>query len=302
MSIQRRGDAGFQALLNTGANIKAACEAAYPDVDYTYLIKDRANANNWQMLDTVRGSNAVLQTNAAAAETTYSAPSGNSVGYVWRRGAAFGHDVVLDAGAGSAKTVAHALGATPHFMMRVSRTNGGRLWGVYHRNMNATPQNGYLDLRGTSAYTADGTFWNSTAPTSGVFSVGTYLAANAENFVTHLWTSIPGFSLFGSYVGNGSADGRFVWCGFRPRFVLVKRADATGDWYIHDAARSPSNVMGNLLSPNGSGVEFNTGTRLLDFTASGFKFRSSDFDVNASGNTYIFAAFAEVPFKFATAR
>lgn len=304
MSIQRRGDAGFQAILNTGANIKAACEAAFPGVDYTYLIKDRANANNWQMLDTLRGSNAVLQTNATAAETTYSAPTGNSVGYVWRRGAAFGHDVVLYTGNGANRTIAHSLNVEPHMIWVKGRTGavgGNQNWRVYHRNANASPASGGLLLSSTGAFGAASGYWNNTAPTSSVFSVGTDSGVNNSDgtYIAYLWTSIPGFSLFGSYRGNGSTDGPFVWCGFKPRFVMIKSATASAtEWCIYDAARLGYNPDNNLLRI-GAVVEQTDDD--IDFTAGGFKLRRSSPNFN-DGNTFIFAAFAEVPFKFATAR
>jgi hypothetical protein len=145
-----------------------------------------------------------------------------------------------------------------------------------------------------------------------VFSVGTSTDVNATGgtYAAYCFAEIAGFSKFGSYTGNGSADGPFVFCGFRPRFVMVKRFDTTGDWYIVDTARSSSsggNVIDQKLYPNSSVVENGGSGELIstnnfDILSNGFKSRTLNGNTNASGGTYIFAAFAEVPSKYALAR
>jgi hypothetical protein len=140
-------------------------------------------------------------------------------------------------------------------------------------------------------------------PTSNLFYASTViLNAVGDNFIAYLWAEVAGFSRFGSYKGNGSADGPFVYCGFKPRYVMVKRTDTTTDWQIIDSARDTYNVAGNLLEPNQAYSETGTGTYNVDFVSNGFKLRHVSATLNASGGTYIFAAFAEAPFKYATAR
>ena len=116
--------------------------------------------------------------------------------------------------------------------------------------------------------------------------------------IAYCWHSVEGFSKFGTYTGNGSADGPFVWCGFRPAFILVKEYTSADDWLIYDAARDPYNVAGRVLRPDTAAAEFDGrgGSRDVDFLSNGFKFRSSNATMNGSGAGYIFMAFAEHPF------
>ncbi len=293
---------GLRVLLDTGANIKTTCDAAYPGADLLALIKDRANINNWQAIDTVRGTNAVLQPNTTTAETTYSAPSGSSVGYVWKRGAPYGFDIVTYTGTGAARTVAHGLGAVPHFV--IVKPRGGTIangWRVYHRSL--TSAGYYLQLNSTAAQDTYSD-WNSTAPTASVFSVNGTPAQttneNGTNYVAYCWTEIPGFSRIGAYTGNGSSDGIFVWCGFKPCFVLIKSNTSATSWMIYDAARNPANPADLRLAPNVTNAEASSGA--IDFVANGFKLRANDANTNGGATGYVFAAFAEAPFKYATAR
>ena len=124
------------------------------------------------------------------------------------------------------------------------------------------------------------------------------LIGSSNTQVAYCFAEVPGFSKFGSYTGNGSADGPFVYCGFRPRWILVKRVDAASDWVIYDAARSPNNIVSAALYPYLANAE---GTvTFTDFTSQGFKIRDSAF--NQNGGTYIYAAFADLPFQLAPAR
>jgi hypothetical protein len=123
---------------------------------------------------------------------------------------------------------------------------------------------------------------------------------NNDNYVAYLWSEVAGFSKFGSYTGNGSSDGPFVFCGFRPRFIMFKRSDASSDWRIQDTSRSTSNQQSTALMPNLSNSE-DTGANVIDVLSNGFKARDSG-AFNTSSATYIFAAFAEAPFKYSLAR
>jgi hypothetical protein len=120
--------------------------------------------------------------------------------------------------------------------------------------------------------------------------------------LAYCWAEIAGFSKFDSYTGNGSADGPFVYTGFRPKFVLIKRTDTTGNWRLHDTSRDTYNVTQAVLYPNLSNAEATGSNEYWDLLSNGFKLRTSDSEQNASGGTYIYMAFAENPFKNANAR
>jgi hypothetical protein len=116
----------------------------------------------------------------------------------------------------------------------------------------------------------------------------------------YCFAEVAGYSKFGSYTGNGSADGPFVYCGFRPAYLMVKRSDASYDWWIFDDTRSPSNAVNKYLSPDLADAEYTAD--IMDFTANGFKIRNGSQGWNGSGGTIIFMAFAEFPFKYSIAR
>ena len=146
--------------------------------------------------------------------------------------------------------------------------------------------------------------WNSTLPTSTVFSVGTDNNVNGSisNYVAYCWAEIAGFSQFGSYTGNGNASGPFIYLGFRPKFVMYKNSSITADWVIIDSSRGTFNLNTPHLLPNAANAEVSTSSYGLDFLSNGFKCRTSDPSQNGNGNTMIYAAFAENPFKNANAR
>jgi len=216
-----------------------------------------------------------------------------------------GFSIVTYTGTGSNATVGHGLGAAPAMMIVKGRnTTTGQSWRVYHKNANASPASGVLNLNVTDAFFTSSTQWNNTAPTSSVLSIGTdpALNENTKNYVAYCWAEIAGFSKFGSYTGNGSADGPFVYLGFRPKYVLIKRTDAVASWEVIDTARDPYNASANYLYPNLSDAEVNAPSNTRDYLSNGFKIRHSGGGSNASGGTYIYMAFAENPFKNANAR
>ena len=146
-------------------------------------------------------------------------------------------------------------------------------------------------------------FWNSTTPTSTIVTFGAGFASVA-NYVAYCFADVAGYSAFGSYSSNASSDGPFVFTGFRPRWVMIKKASGTTNtntgWYIYDTARSTYNVIGAYLLANSSSAE--NSFSAIDILSNGFKIRDTDSDKNTSASTYIFAAFAETPFKYALAR
>jgi hypothetical protein len=150
----------------------------------------------------------------------------------------------------------------------------------------------------------DNSFWNDTEPTASVFTLGNDGAANGadQTQIGYLWAGVEGFSKFSAYVGNGNADGPFVWCGFRPAYILIKSAiGATENWVTHDNQRGPYNVIAARLEPNNDDDEA-TNIDAVDFLSNGFKLRTADGMWNGDGNSFVFAAWAETPFKTANAR
>jgi hypothetical protein len=133
-----------------------------------------------------------------------------------------------------------------------------------------------------------------------VFTVGNAIITGAEKMVAYCFSSVVGYSSFGSYTGNGSSDGPFVYTGFRPKWVMIKRTDTTANWRIFDTARDTYNVSSAELYPNLANAE--SAFSSLDINSNGFKIRTSDVNYNASGGTYIYAAFAESPFAYSRAR
>jgi hypothetical protein len=201
---------------------------------------------------------------------------------------------------GTSGTIGHGLGVTPAMYVVKYATTGGD-WRVYHTSLG---QGQYLVLNTNATAASSTTVWNNTAPTSSVLSLGSnYLPdASNNNLAIYAWAQVAGFSQFGSYTGNGSTDGPFIYTGFRPKFILLKRTDNPGDWWIQDTARSPYNTASDLLLPDSSATEYNTSGYELDINSNGFKFRNSHASDNNSGSAYIYAAWAENPFKFSNAR
>ena len=213
-----------------------------------------------------------------------------------------GFSIVSFTGTGSATTVGHGLGATPKLLIVKNRTDTSA-WNVYHSANTAAPQTETLQLDINNATVDSNTRWNDTAPTSSVFTVGTSNQVNGSSdaIIAYCFAEIEGYSKFSSYTGNGSTDGPFVFTGFRPAWVIFKRTDSTGSWFIADIKRDVINPVGKYLFADLTNIE-NTAADRADFFSNGFKVIVSNANQNASGGTYIFWAFAEQPFKYANAR
>ena len=205
-----------------------------------------------------------------------------------------GFSIVTYTGTGSAGTIAHGLGATPKLYIIKNRERSDT-WRV------ATEMTGFgkqLLLNETDAVATDTATFNNTAPTSTVFSVGTRNAVNAssEDHVAYCFAEKKGYSKFGSYTGNGNADGPFVYTGFKPAWIMFKKSSDTGDWIIMDAKRTNEfNPTNGTLYANLSNAEATSIDR-GDCVSNGYKLRNTSAAVNTSGATYIYMAFAEHPF------
>jgi hypothetical protein len=201
---------------------------------------------------------------------------------------------------GSAQTIGHGLGVAPSFIIMKSRNNSSG-WNSYHASLGNTQQ---INLQSTAAATSSVDWWNNTSPTSSVWTIGANLNISTWTWVAYCFSAVHGYSAFGSYTGNGSSDGPFVFTGFRPRFVMIKNITNAADWYITDTARDPYNVTVNKRTANPSTAESsNSGLGQFDVLSNGFKQRQgAGTGLNNSGDTYIYAAFAENPFKLSLAR
>lgn len=206
-----------------------------------------------------------------------------------------GFSIVTYTGTGANGTIGHGLGSVPQFIL-VKGLTFAQSWCVYHSGNTATPEYDHLVLDATNATISNATSWNNTKPTSTVIHVGGFARVNlaANQLVAYCFAEVPGFSKFGSYVGNGNADGPFVWCGFRPKYIMYKRTDTTANWIIWDSLRDPSNVVQNYLTASSNGAE--SVYAQLDILSNGFKHRGVGAGDNALNGTYIFIAFAEYPF------
>jgi hypothetical protein len=326
------GNGGTQTITNGNPG-----QSFQPDLVWA---KQRNGTAFHALFDSVRGATKVIQSNTTTAEQTFATAltsfnsngftSGSStdtnqsgqsyVAWQWKAGGTAvtntagsisaqvsanttsGFSVVTYTGTGANATVGHGLGVAPSMIIAKSRSNTAD-WDVYHASLGATQ---VIYLNRTTAAQTNSAFWNNTAPTSTVFSLGngTDINASGATNVAYCWAPIAGYSAFGSYTGNGSADGPFVYLGFRPRYVLTKRTDNLSNWVVNDTARSPFNITGANLYPNSSAAEesFTVGAPAFDFLSNGFKLRGSGSDTNGSGSTYIYMAFCENPLKYANAR
>lgn len=211
--------------------------------------------------------------------------------------------VTFTAPSGStAYTVGHGLGTTPAMIIVKERSAAGNNWYVWHQRYSNTAQ-GNQRLDTTAAVGNSTQVWNNTAPTSTVFSsISGTAVSSSTTAVAYCFAEIAGYSAFGSYTGNGSTNGPFVYTGFRPKYVLIKRTDAIATWYVYDTARATYNTTNAWLRPNTTDAENSATTWEFDLLSNGFKVRNSGAFSNASSGTYIYAAFAEFPFKTALAR
>ena len=288
-------------LSRTLASNSTAAEGGFNDTLYGYL----------SSFD----SNGVTTTNGSSTWDNWNKSGDTYVAWAWQAGqgstssntnGSITSTVSVNASAGfsvatftrtaaATDTAGHGLGVKPAMVIIKARSTTSN-WNVWHQALDANPDNFYILLDSTAGKASSGSWC---VPTSSVVGVTNF--SNGTTAVMYSWAQIAGFSAFGSYTGNGSADGPFVYTGFRPKFVMVKRTDAAESWILHDTSRSIYNVANLKLSPNNSNAE-STST-YADILSNGFKLRtSSGGEGNDSGGTYIYMAFAENPLKNSLAR
>jgi hypothetical protein len=307
-------------------------------------VKSRSAATDHKLTDVVRGVTKALISDTTGAETTdtngltafgstgftlgtdttYNNSAATYVAWQWKANGAgvtntsgsitstvsanttAGFVVVTFTGTGANATVGHGLGVAPSMVIVKDRTAArtGYQWPVWHTSLGGGTKALFLNV--TDATATDTVYWNSTVPTSSVFSVGTWGGVNysGDNFVAYCFSAVAGYSAFGSYTGNGSTDGPFVYTGFRPRFILIKcssNSTSSTVWTIFDTSRSPYNASVNELYPNLSAAE-GVDSSGIDILSNGFKPKRNSEYANLSGWTYIYYAVAENPFKYSSAR
>ena len=292
----------FNVYTDTGAGILATAQSAF--TDGLFWIKDRQNAADHQLVDSVRGLTKELSTNSTAIEGTYAAPAGASVAWAWNAPTIFSNNTdgtITSSGRVNQSAgfsivnytvlqpndpVGHALGEVPAVII-AKQTTLDETWILMTNLIDGSVD--YLVPQSTSAKATWGTI------TATTFT-NPYAAASSD-VIAYCFAEREGFSKFGTFTGNGSTDGPFVYLGFRPAFVMVK-STGIGDWYMIDDLRDGYNPDNDYLQTNSNLSENASDT--IDLLSNGFKLRATTY--NASSTTYFYMAFAEQPFKFANAR
>ena len=304
----------FNTVLYTGTGSSLANTGVGFQPDWVW-IKGRSGATEHVLTDSVRGVTKELSSNDTGAEETvaqgltafgtdgftvgtdgsYNTSSATYVSWNWKIESGI-FDIQTWTGNGSNRTIAHNLGVAPEFYLVKEIVGSANDWTVYYGD-----PTDFLILNESNATSDAATRWNDTAPTASVFSLGTATGGNrnGSTYIGYFFASKQGVSKIGSYVGNGNADGTFIYTGFKPAFILAKCSSASGDWVITDVKRNPYNPLSKRLFPNQSIAESTT-NNWYDALSNGFKARLSDGTHNGSGKTYIYMAFAESPFTTST--
>ena len=299
--------------------------------------RDESTGNNHNAFDVVRGASKGLQPNDNDAEYTASSvhesfdtdgftlgdngqvngSSENFVSWNWKAGGSAssnsdgsitssvsanttaGFSIVSYTATGSTATIGHGLGAVPNWILTKKRAGGSaRDWAVYHAKNTSAPETEILYLNNTDATADSSPYWNDTAPTSSVFTVGSGNEVNESSgntYIAYCFAEKKGYSKFGSYTGNDNADGTFVYTGFAVSWVMIKRTNSVNDWIILDRKRNPINPSDERLLANSNNAS-STANTMVDFLSNGFKPRSTYGGINGASDNFIYMAFAELPF------
>jgi len=321
----------FNTKLWTGTGVSHAITGVGFQPDFAW-IKSRDQGTDFMLINTVMGITKYNNSNTAIVEGTdaqlltsfdsdgYTLGTANYsnwspktfVGWSWKAGTTAvpsggtitpsacsfntttGFGMYKYTGTGSSATIAHGLTHAPEIMMIKSIDTTAHTWGIYSK---AVGNRYIMVLNNTAAkagpYTA---YWNDTDPTDTVFSIGTdsYQNQSGTEYIGYCLSSVKGFSKMGNYYGNGNVDGPFVYTGFRPAFLIVKKYSATEDWMLMDDKRLGYNANNAFLFPNGTNLESDL-TR-YDLLSNGFKVRTTDGGNNTADAQYMYMAFAEFPF------
>jgi hypothetical protein len=285
---------GVQKNLHT--NTTAAETTPSPGGGLTSFDSDGFSASAWPAIN--ESGQTYVAWNWLADNTSGSSNTDGSITSTVSTNTTAGFSIVGYTGTGANASVGHGLGTAPDCIIVKRREDAGRGWWVYHKSLGATKAIYLHD----SAASFTNSWLQNTAPTSTVFTLNSNGDTNgsSKTHIAYCFAEKKGYSKFGTYTGNGNTNGTFVYTGFRPAWVLIKRTDSTGDWVMHDTKRDPFNVMDKRLWASATNAETANSIYNMDFLSNGFKTRNTNTLVNASGGTYIYMAFAENPFVTST--
>jgi len=329
----------FNTVLYTGNGGTQSITGVGFQPDWVW-IKSRTEGYGHSLFDAVRGVTKAIASEGTGAEYTFSTGltafgsdgftlgsgtvvnnnSQNHASWNWKAGGSAssntdgsitstvsanttaGFSIVSYTGTGSNATVGHGLGVAPKMIICKGRSfSSSAHWLTYHEAMGNTSA---MKLNLTSAKETTHYYWNNTSPTSSTFSLGAGTEANTSSatFIAYCFAEKKGYSKFGSYTGNGNADGTFVYTGFKPAFVLIKSTSNAVNWQMQDNKTAPHNLMVNKLFANTSAAQDTGSENTMDFYSNGFKPRGtgSSENINGNGYSYIYMAFAENPFVTST--
>ena len=324
----------FNTKLYTGNGSTQSITGVNFQPDWVW-IKSRTTTDTNAWYDAVRGATKRLKSNSTDAETTQSTAltsfdsdgfsigaggdvntnSANYVAWNWKAGGSAssnsngsitssvsanttaGFSIVSYTGAGGSSNVGHGLGVAPNFIIAKNRDSGSLSWFVSNDGIGWTKR---LKLDGTNNAASNVAFGDTNPDSTKFYLQDNNLNTSGETHIAYCFANIQGFSKYATYVGNGNADGPFVYCGFRPAWVMIKNTSSSNDWIIFDNARdtlAPNNPVGRKsLEANDSAAEVTRTTKDMDYLSNGIKIRTADGTQNTSGETYFFMAFAESPF------
>ena len=242
-------------------------------------------------------THAAWQWKANGGTRTTNTESGNNPAGGFQANTTAGFSIVDYTGTGSAGTMAHGLGAVPHMILFKARSEADNDWAVYHQGNTSAPETDFLRLNTTGVTTDNANFMNDTAPTSSVFTVGTGSKVNSdgETYIAYCFTEKQGYSKFGGYTANNNANGPFIYLGFKPKYLVIKKTSAAGEWHIFDTTREPTgNPIDQDLYASGNYAE-GSDASFVDFLSNGFKLRANHTSINGedTSQTYIYMAFGE---------
>jgi len=327
----------FNTVLYTGNSSTNAITGVGFQPDFVWA-KARSSAQSSRLVDAVRGTSNILNSDLTDVEYTGASYSFDSDGFTWSGGggnandnavtyaawnwkangtgvsntngsitstvsanADAGFSIVSYTGTGSNATVGHGLSVTPE-MVIVTNRNYVSNWACLHSGIASDYETDYIPLNNATTSWDNNAYWNDTKPTNSLFSVGTDNDVNrsGDAHIAYCFHSVAQYSKVFSYTGNGSTDGTFVYCDFRPKYVMIKKLTGSYSWYIYDTSRNTYNVVGEYLFADSSSAE--ASATHLDILSNGFKIRTITNALNNNLNGYIGIAFAELPAKYNNAR
>ena len=297
-------------------------------------LKFRDQTYDWRLVDSSRGVTKAIRSNKTTGEQTeangiyqfdsdgfsvkgdnnYNYNGGAFIGYCWRANGgnvssnsdgsitssvqtspAKNFSIITYSGNGSNSTIGHGMTKKPAFIV-VKNLNDSAHWAIYHESMTA---DFYTAFTG-SIFSNNATFWNDTEPTTSVISIGTNNRVNGsgDNFVCYAWSQVEGMQRFSTYQGNGNSNGSTILLGFRPRMIFIKKNANSSDFHNFDTARNTFNPVDTFVSWDSTTADDTASSNSIDFLSQGFKVRNNASGLNASGSTYVFGAWGDVPFKY----